>query len=85
MKSEKLMLCAIVLQLILAFAFAFFVEYGDAAIAKYKWQLYEAFGGTSGKNTLPPNYYSKFGLYVEICISLLSQTPVLPATSASHF
>lgn len=60
MKSEKLMLCTIALQLILGFAFAIFVEYGSAASAANASNMFhEVFGGTSGKNTLPNSYYSK--------------------------
>lgn len=69
MKNEKLMWCAILLQLLFCCAFALFVDYGSESNGTNRMNsFHEVFGGNVGKNTLPSNYYSKQSKSISILL-----------------
>lgn len=69
LKNEKLLVCAILVQLALGCAFTLFVEYGNESNGAYVGNSYHGVHlgvqeKKSGKNSLPNSYYSMFHLFL---------------------
>jgi hypothetical protein len=68
LKNEKLLVCAILVQLLLGCAFTLLVEYGNESNGAFLGNsLHGVFvqvsGPKSGKNSLPNSYYSNFSFF----------------------